>query len=116
MTTMNISLPQTLKAFVDEQVAAQGYGSSSEYVRELIRKDRDRRALRSLLLEGAASEPGDSPMRCGSRDSQARPQFRGRVSAKPVRLRRAATREREAEVDVWRVLHGHRDLRAQLLP
>ena len=59
MTTMNISLPETLKAFVDEQVAAQGYGSSSEYVRELIRKDRDRRQLRGLLLEGAASAPGE---------------------------------------------------------
>jgi antitoxin ParD1/3/4 len=58
MTTMNISLPGALKAFVDEQVAALGYGSSSEYVRELIRKDRDRRQLRGLLLEGAASAPG----------------------------------------------------------
>jgi antitoxin ParD1/3/4 len=59
MTTMNISLPDVLKAFVDEQVAAQGYGSSSEYVRELIRKDRDRRQLREMLREGAASAPAD---------------------------------------------------------
>jgi antitoxin ParD1/3/4 len=57
MTTMNISLPDTLKAFVDEQVAAQGYGTSSEYVRELIRKERDRQRLRALLLEGLESEP-----------------------------------------------------------
>ena len=52
---MNISLPETLKAFVDDQVGARGYGSSSEYVRELIRKEQDRQSLRSLLLEGAAS-------------------------------------------------------------
>jgi antitoxin ParD1/3/4 len=55
MTTMNISLPESLKAFVDEQVAGAGYGSSSEYVRELIRRDRDRLRLRGLLLEGAES-------------------------------------------------------------
>ena len=58
MGTMNISLPDTLKSFVDEQVAACGYGTSSEYVRELIRKDQDRQRLRGLLLEGAASAPG----------------------------------------------------------
>ncbi len=58
MSTMNISLPDTLKAFVDEQVCERGYGSSSEYVRELIRSDQDRRHLRGLLLQGAASAPG----------------------------------------------------------
>ena len=58
MSTMNISLPESLKSFVDEQVAARGYSTSSEYVRELIRKDQDRSALRNLLLEGAASGPG----------------------------------------------------------
>lgn len=54
---MNISLPDTLKAFVDEQVSERGYGTSSEYVRELIRTDQDRRHLRGLLLQGAASAP-----------------------------------------------------------
>lgn len=59
MTTMNISLPETLKAFVDEQVASRGYGSASEYLRELIRGERDRQHLRGLLLDGAASGPGE---------------------------------------------------------
>ncbi len=58
MTTMNISLPDALKSFVDEQVAGRGYGTSSEYVRELIRKDQDRQHLRRLLLEGASSPAG----------------------------------------------------------
>lgn len=58
MSTMNISLPEALKSFVDEQVAGRGYGTSSEYVRELIRKDQDRQRLRRLLLAGAESEPG----------------------------------------------------------
>lgn len=57
MTTMNISLPESLKDFVDEQVAGRGYGTSSEYVRELIRHDQDRQRLRGLLLDGAASAP-----------------------------------------------------------
>lgn len=57
MTTMNISLPDALKTYVDEQVARRRYGSTSEYVRELIRRDLDRTGLRDLLLAGAASEP-----------------------------------------------------------
>ncbi|HWY24606.1 MAG TPA: type II toxin-antitoxin system ParD family antitoxin [Nevskia sp.] len=57
MTTMNISLPETLKEFVDQQVATAGYGTSSEYVRELIRRDQDRIRLRNLLLAGAQSRP-----------------------------------------------------------
>ena len=52
---MNISLPDALKAFVDEQVSRRGYGTSSEYVQELIRKDADRTRLRGLLLDGATS-------------------------------------------------------------
>lgn len=55
MSTMNVSLPDSMKSFVDEQVAQRGFGTSSEYVRELIRKDQDRLQLRELLLQGAAS-------------------------------------------------------------
>ena len=57
MSTMNISLPDTLKSFVDEQVSQRGYGTSSECVRQLIRKDQDLQQLRGLLLAGAASPP-----------------------------------------------------------
>jgi len=57
MGTMNVSLPDALKAFVDEQVESGGYSTSSEYVRELIRKDQERQRLRRLLLAGAASRP-----------------------------------------------------------
>lgn len=55
---MNVSLPDELKSFVDERVDQGGFGSTSEYVRELIRRDKDRERLRSLLLDGAASSPG----------------------------------------------------------
>lgn len=59
MSTMNISLPETLKNFVDQQVAGRGFGTSCEYVRELIRKDRDRQKVRLLLLDGAETAPTD---------------------------------------------------------
>ena len=52
---MNISLPDSLKSFVDDQVAQRGYGTSSEYVGELIRRDQDRLQLRGLLAAGAES-------------------------------------------------------------
>jgi antitoxin ParD1/3/4 len=55
MSTMNVSLPDAMKSFVDEQVVERGYGTSSEYVRELIRRDQQRLQLRSLLLQGGLS-------------------------------------------------------------
>jgi antitoxin ParD1/3/4 len=56
MSTMNISLPDQLKSFVDERVNSAGYGTSSEYLRELIRRDQDRVHLRALMLDAATSE------------------------------------------------------------
>lgn len=61
MSTMNISLPDSLKSYVDVQVSSRGYGTSSEYVRELIRRDQDLQQLRSLLLDGANS-PSTKPV------------------------------------------------------
>lgn len=55
MSTMNISLPEPLKQFVDERVSKSGYGTSSEYVRDLIRRDQDRIRLREILVAGGAS-------------------------------------------------------------
>ncbi|OJY67133.1 MAG: CopG family transcriptional regulator [Sphingobium sp. 66-54] len=71
MSTMNISLPDALKAFVDQQVNVRGYGTSSEYVRELIRKDQDIQRLREMLLDGAnsaATAPVDAGYFQGLRD------------------------------------------------
>jgi antitoxin ParD1/3/4 len=63
MTTLTISLPESLKAFIDTEVQTKGYGNVSEYVRSLLRAARDKAAetrLESLLLEGLASgEPRD---------------------------------------------------------
>ena len=43
MTSLNISLPDALKAYVEGQVASGDWGTPSEYVRELIRQDKERR-------------------------------------------------------------------------
>ncbi len=58
MSTMNVSLPDELKSYVDEQVGDGIYGSTSEYVRDLIRRDKDRQQLRHALLDGASSKSG----------------------------------------------------------
>jgi antitoxin ParD1/3/4 len=60
MTSMNVSLPEELKAYAEAQTR-NGYSTPSEYVRELIRADQKRRAkdkLDAMLLEGLRS--GDS--------------------------------------------------------
>ena len=57
MSTMNISLTDSLKSFVEEQVTQRGYSTRSEYVRELVRNDADVFSLRGKLLSGAASDP-----------------------------------------------------------
>jgi antitoxin ParD1/3/4 len=59
MQTMNISLPEPLKDFVEAQIASGRYSSVSEYVRALIREDEKRKAkerLDALLLKGLGSE------------------------------------------------------------
>lgn len=56
--TINISLPDNLKAQVEEIIANEGYGNVSEFFRELVRnhiKEREQRRLESLLLEGLNS-------------------------------------------------------------
>lgn len=55
MSTMNISLPDELKQFVDQRIESEGYGTSSEYMRELIRRDRDRAQFRQYVLDGLQS-------------------------------------------------------------
>ena len=56
MSTMNISLPDSLKEQVDARIEGGGFGTSSEYVRELIRRDLARQSLRALLLDGLESK------------------------------------------------------------
>lgn len=58
MTSLNISLPKALKEYIEGEVAGGAYSTPSEYVRELIREDKKRRAqekLESALLKGLNS-------------------------------------------------------------
>jgi antitoxin ParD1/3/4 len=55
MATMNISLPDEMKAFIEAQVAQEGYATVSEYLRAIIRDLQKRKAKQGLeakLLEG----------------------------------------------------------------
>ena len=56
MPTMNVSLPDNLRAFVEEQVAAGGYSSTSEYVRVLVRRAKSEKELEEKLLAALESE------------------------------------------------------------
>ncbi len=57
MTSLNISLPEALKQYVETQVATGDWGTPSEYVRELIRQDKERR-LSNLEQELIAATKG----------------------------------------------------------
>ncbi len=61
MSTMNISLPEGLKAFVDEQVAERGFATSSEYIRDLIRRELEHQKFRGLIQEGLDSPSAGPP-------------------------------------------------------
>jgi toxin ParE1/3/4 len=89
---MNISLPDELKSFIDAQVEEHGYGSTSEYLRDLIRRQRDALQLRPrkidrrrLFLSAAQT----------SRQS-------ARMTAKPIALRP------EADLDIHNAVNYHR--------
>lgn len=58
MSSMNISLPEPMRAFVEEQVKQKGYSTASEYIRHLIRTEQENlesKRLETLLLEGLDS-------------------------------------------------------------
>lgn len=58
MKSMNISLPDSMRTYVENQVASGGYSTASEYFRQLVRADQKRQAnerLEALLLEGLES-------------------------------------------------------------
>lgn len=59
--TMSFSLPESLRAYIDERVRSGPYGNTSEYLRDLIRRDQEEQArahLRALIAEGLESGPG----------------------------------------------------------
>ncbi|MBR0643134.1 type II toxin-antitoxin system ParD family antitoxin [Plastoroseomonas hellenica] len=59
MATMNVSLPEPMKSWVERQVEGGSYGNASDYIRDLIRKDQERKAaiaaLQAAITEGVES-------------------------------------------------------------
>jgi len=66
MATMNISLPETMKAWVESHTRSGRYSNSSDYVRDLIRRDQDRAAMianmQERVTEGINSGVGNHSM------------------------------------------------------
>lgn len=58
--TMSFALPEAMRSYIDERVKSGSYGNTSEYLRDLIRRDQEAQAaqrLRALIEEGLASGP-----------------------------------------------------------
>jgi antitoxin ParD1/3/4 len=58
LSTINISIPETMKTDVEEIIASEGYGNTSEFFRDLVRtyiRQRKEKKLEALLLEGLRS-------------------------------------------------------------
>lgn len=80
MATMNVSLPDAMKEWVESQTRTGRYGNASDYVRDLIRRDQERAdkiaAMQRLIDE--AEESGISPRSLDEIISNARQQARAR--------------------------------------
>ena len=58
MATMNVSLPEEMKRWVEDQTHTGRYGNASYYIRDLIRKDQDKKSmteLQALITQGMES-------------------------------------------------------------
>jgi antitoxin ParD1/3/4 len=59
--TMSFALPESMREYIDNRVSAGNYGNTSEYIRDLVRRDQEEQAkkrLRDLIEEGLASGSG----------------------------------------------------------
>ena len=59
--TLSFALPEAMREYIDNRVAAGNYGNASEYIRDLVRRDQEEQAkkrLRDLIEQGLASGPG----------------------------------------------------------
>lgn len=89
VVTMNISLTEELKAFVDARVKARGFSSSSEYVRDLVRRDEERAAeerFEALIQEGLDSPVDPRPW------DEVRADLQSRIEAARRKPRKHAAR------------------------
>lgn len=84
MKSMNISLPESMRTYVEEQIKNGDYGTASEYVRDLIRRDRaekEQEQLESLLIQGLSS--GDVTEMTDNDWADIRAAVKARIANKP---------------------------------
>jgi antitoxin ParD1/3/4 len=99
MSTLNITLPETMRDFIEGQVADGGYGTASAYIGALVREAQNRKAkekIEALLLEGLNSGPSTE------------------MTAQDWEDIRREVHERHAKggIEVVRVLHSARDMQS----
>jgi antitoxin ParD1/3/4 len=71
--TMSFALPDSMRNYIDARVSAGNYGNTSEYIRDLVRKDQDeqaRKRLRDLIEAGLASGPGRARTKADDKELQ----------------------------------------------
>jgi antitoxin ParD1/3/4 len=69
--TMSFALPASMRSYIDERVRSGNYGNTSEYIRDLVRRDQDEQArerLRGLIAAGLESGPGRRLTRGSTKD------------------------------------------------
>jgi antitoxin ParD1/3/4 len=68
---MSFALPESMREYIDNRVATGNCGRTSEYIRDLVRRDQDEQAkkrLRELIEEGLASGPGRRRTRAAEKE------------------------------------------------
>lgn len=118
MGTMNICLPDSLKAYVDEQVSGRGFGTSSEFVCDV------EEILDRYLAEGAEQAamgfidaPEQAYAHIGEHPATESSRYAFELDLPRLRFWPLARyphlvfyAEREDHIDIWRVLYGKRDM------
>lgn len=87
LTSMNVSLPGSMREFVREQMQAGGYANASEFIRQLIRAEQQRlrKKLEALLLEGLDSGPATEMTEKDWKDLRARVRTNAAAVRAPAR-------------------------------
>ncbi len=104
---MNVSLPEELRTFVDEQVEDGRYGSTSEYVRADPPRPRTATGSAACFSTAPPQRAGQSPTTPTSPRSAVASNPAPDIMAKPVRLRRLAVEDIDAALDHYRSEAGH---------
>jgi len=98
MTSMNVSLPEALKRFVEQQTEFGDYSTPSEYVRELIREDRQRHGRAQPGLEAQLLEAARSPLAKVTSQDLAAPDWLDRIGRKFERSSQKSTAKKARRV------------------